>query len=80
MFAALGMDVGSDTFDLSFHEPPLGERSGQPMMLGMGDSVAGPLLGLFYDAPSDARTTRGSTRSRARAQPLVRQFPHLHEG
>ena len=30
MFAALGMDVGADTFDLSFHESPLSERSGQP--------------------------------------------------
>ncbi len=59
MFAALGMDVGADTFDLSFHEPPLSERSGQPMMLGMGDPVAGPLLGLFYDAPSTPEQLAG---------------------
>ena len=59
MFAALGMDVGADTFDLSFHEPPLSERSGQPMLLGMGDPVAGPLLGLFYDAPSTPEQLAG---------------------
>src|ERR1700704_3763558 len=52
MFAALGMDLDADAFDLSFREPPLSERSGQPMLIGMGDPVAGPLVGLFYDDPS----------------------------
>jgi hypothetical protein len=59
MFAALGMDLDADTFDLSFREPPLSERSGQPMLLGMGDPVAGPLLGLFYDAPSTPEQLAG---------------------
>ena len=59
MFAALGMDLGADTFDLSFREPPLSDRSGQPMLVGMGDPVAGPLLGLFYDAPSTPEQLAG---------------------
>ena len=59
MFAALGMDLEADTFDLSFREPPLSERSGQPLLLGMGDPVAGPLLGLFFDAPSTPEQLAG---------------------
>ena len=59
MLAALGFELDADTFDLSFREPPLSERSGQPMLLGMGDPVAGPLLGLFYDAPSTPEQLAG---------------------
>ncbi len=59
MFAALGFDLDSDTFDLSFRRAPLGESSGQPMLFGMGDPVAGPLLGCFFDAPSTPEELAG---------------------
>ena len=59
MFAALGMDLDADAFDLSFREAPLSERPGLPMLLGMGDPVAGPLLGLFYDVPSTPEELAG---------------------
>jgi hypothetical protein len=59
MLAALGLDLDEGVFDLSFREPPLCERSGQPMMFGMGDAVAGPFLGLFYDAPSTPEQLAG---------------------
>src|ERR1700727_1480182 len=52
MIKALGLAVASDGFELSFRRPPLSRRSGMPVLVGMGDPVAGPLVGLFYDAPS----------------------------
>lgn len=59
MLAALGIDLDESTLDLSFREPPLSERSGRPMMIGIGDAVAGPFLGLFYDAPSTPEQLAG---------------------
>ena len=52
MIKALGLAVAPDGFKLSFRRPPLSERSGLPVLIGMGDPVAGPLVGLFYDDPS----------------------------
>jgi hypothetical protein len=52
MIKAVGLAVGSDEVELSFRKPPLSERSALPVLIGMGDPTAGPLVGLFYDAPS----------------------------
>jgi hypothetical protein len=52
MIKAVGYEVPGESFDLSFRRPPLTERSGVPILIGIGDPVAGPLVGLFYDAPS----------------------------
>lgn len=52
MINVVGLEVSGDGVDLSFRTPPLSERSALPVLIGMGDPVAGPLLGLFYDAPS----------------------------
>jgi hypothetical protein len=41
-----------EEFEVSFSRPPLSESSELPMLLAFGDPVAGPLMGLFYDAPS----------------------------
>jgi hypothetical protein len=38
--------------DISFSRPPLSDRSGAPILIGVGDPVCGPLIGLFYDDPS----------------------------
>jgi hypothetical protein len=57
--AAVGVDLGSDAVDLSFSRPPLSERPGQPLLLAMGDPVAGPLLGLFYDRPATPEELAG---------------------
>jgi hypothetical protein len=59
VLAGLGFDLDSDTFDLSFRAAPLNEQSGVPMLFGMGDGVAGPLLGCFYDAPSTPEELAG---------------------
>ncbi|HEY7107172.1 MAG TPA: hypothetical protein VH986_12265 [Acidimicrobiia bacterium] len=59
MLAALGFDLDTDAFDVSFGAPPLNQSSGRPRLYGMGDPVAGPLLGLFYDAPSTAEELAG---------------------
>jgi hypothetical protein len=52
MINAVGLAVGGDQVELSFRKAPLSERSALPVLIGMGDPVAGPLLGLFFDAPS----------------------------
>jgi hypothetical protein len=52
MIGAVGHDVNGDSFELSFRTPPLNERSGMPVLVGIGDPVVGPLVGLFFDAPS----------------------------
>jgi hypothetical protein len=52
MIDAVGLAVGGDQVELSFRKPPLSERSARPAFIGMGDPVVGPLLGLFFDAPS----------------------------
>jgi hypothetical protein len=41
-----------DEIEVSFSRPPLSERSGRPMLLAFGDDDIGPLMGLFFDAPS----------------------------
>jgi hypothetical protein len=59
MIGAVGLDLAGDVVDLSFRRPPLGNRSGRPVLIGIGDSVAGPLVGLFYDAPSTPEQLAG---------------------
>ena len=52
MIGVLGLELGRDALDLSYRRPPLSERSGMPLLVAIGDPVAGPLVGLFFDAPS----------------------------
>ena len=52
MIKAAGYEVPGEAFDLSFRTPPLSGRSGSPILVGLGDPVSGPLVGLFYDSPS----------------------------
>src|SRR5215213_9409036 len=48
---ARGFDT-SEAFDLSFRKGTLSERNHAPMIVGIGDPVYGPMIGLFFDAPS----------------------------
>ncbi len=59
MINAVGLAVGDQDVDLSFRRPPLSDRSGQPILIGIGDPVAGPLVGLFFDAPSTPEQLAG---------------------
>jgi len=59
MLAISGHPALDKALDLSFRRPPLSDQSGMPMLLGMGDPIAGPLLGLFYDAPSTPERLAG---------------------
>jgi len=59
MINAVGYEVPGEAFDLSYRRPPLNERSGVPILVGIGDPVAGPLVGLFYDAPSTPEQLAG---------------------
>jgi hypothetical protein len=59
MLGAIGHDVTGASFELSFREPPLSARSGRPVLVGMGDPVCGPLVGLFFDAPSTPEQLAG---------------------
>ena len=59
MIKALGYEVPGEAFDLSYRRPPLSDRSGMPILVGIGDAVAGPLIGLFYDAPSTPEQLAG---------------------
>ena len=52
MIKAVGVPVDGDELELSFRRGPLSERSAMPVLIGIGDPVMGPLVGLFYDAPS----------------------------
>jgi hypothetical protein len=61
MIDALGYDVPGEAFDLSYRRPPLSDRSGMPILVGIGDPVAGPLIGLFFDAPSTPEQLAGPT-------------------
>ncbi|HEY3942902.1 MAG TPA: hypothetical protein VGL60_10490 [Acidimicrobiales bacterium] len=54
MIKAPGYETSGPVLDLSFRRPPLSERSGMPLLVGIGDPERGPLVGLFYDAPSSA--------------------------
>jgi hypothetical protein len=59
MIKAVGLDVSEQGVDLSFRRPPLSERSGMPVLIGLGDGVCGPLVGLFFDAPSTPEQLAG---------------------
>ena len=59
MIKAVGIDLGAERVELSFREPPLSERSAMPVLVGMGDPEAGPLVGLFYDDPSTPEQLAG---------------------
>jgi hypothetical protein len=52
MIGVVGLDADGDVLELSFRRPPLSARSAMPVLIGMGDPIAGPLVGLFYDDPS----------------------------
>jgi hypothetical protein len=52
MIVSRGFEIPGDAFDLSYRKPPLSERSHIPLMLGIGDRAVGPMIGLFFDAPS----------------------------
>jgi hypothetical protein len=59
MMRAVKLSVDPTAFDLSFREPPLSERSGRPIIVGIGDDVVGPLVGMFFDAPSTPEQLAG---------------------
>jgi hypothetical protein len=59
MIQAVGLPLGGEAVDLSFRRPPLSDRSGAPVLIGMGDGVAGPLVGLFFDGPSTPEQLAG---------------------
>jgi hypothetical protein len=59
MLGFIGEEVPGDDFELSFSRPPLSERSGRPLLLAFGDPVAGPYMGMFYDAPSTPEELAG---------------------
>jgi hypothetical protein len=61
MIGVLGLDLGGDELDLSYRTAPLNERSGMPVLMAIGDPEAGPLIGLFYDAPSTPEQLAGDT-------------------
>jgi hypothetical protein len=56
---ALGYEFPPDQFDVSYRKPPLRDRSGMPILVGIGDPVCGPLVGLFFDAPSTPEQLAG---------------------
>jgi hypothetical protein len=59
MIGAVGLESNAEELDLSFRRPPLADRSGAPVLIGIGDPVTGPLVGLFYDAPSTPEQLAG---------------------
>jgi hypothetical protein len=59
MIGVVGLDGGAGRWELSFRRPPLSDRSAMPVLIGMGDPVAGPLVGLFYDDPSTPEQLAG---------------------
>jgi hypothetical protein len=56
-----GFEIPGDAFDLSYRTPPLSERNHMPILIGIGDRVYGPLIGLFFDAPSTPEELAGPT-------------------
>jgi hypothetical protein len=59
MIGVKDLDLTGDELRLSFRRPPLSDRSGDAVLIGMGDPVVGPLLGLFFDAPSTPEQLAG---------------------
>jgi hypothetical protein len=59
MIDVVGAEAAADDVELSFRRPPLSERSAEPIMIGIGDPVCGPLVGLFFDAPSTPEQLAG---------------------
>ena len=59
MIGVVGLESNGEELDLSFRRPPLADRSGAPVLIGIGDPVVGPLVGLFYDAPSTREQLAG---------------------
>lgn len=59
MIKTVGLPLDGPAVELSFRRPPLSDRSGAPVLIGIGDSVAGPLVGLFFDAPSTPEQLAG---------------------
>src|ERR1700750_1448949 len=61
MIHTVDMDLDGDERELSFRTAPLSDRSGKPVLIGLGDPTAGPLLCLFSDAPSTPKELAGPT-------------------
>jgi hypothetical protein len=61
MIVSLGYDIPGDAFDLSYRKGPLSERSHMPMLIGIGDPLYGPVIGLFFDGPSTPEELAGPT-------------------
>jgi len=59
--ASLGYEVPGDAFDVSFRTAPLNERNHVPLLIGIGDRDYGPMVGLFFDAPSTPEELEGET-------------------
>jgi hypothetical protein len=59
MIQTVDFGLGGDELELSFRKAPLSDRSGRPVLIGLGDPTAGPLLGLFFDAPSTPEQLAG---------------------
>jgi hypothetical protein len=59
MIGLVGLENSSEDLDLSYRRPPLADRSGAPVLIGIGDPVMGPLVGLFFDAPSTPEQLAG---------------------
>jgi hypothetical protein len=59
MIKSVGLPLDASAVELSFRRAPVSARSGAPVLIGIGDPVAGPLVGLFYDAPSTPEQLEG---------------------
>lgn len=59
MIVVRGLDNAGDSFDVSYRKPPLSERNHMPLMIGIGDETVGPMVGLFFDAPSTPEELAG---------------------
>jgi len=59
MLVSRGFEIPAEAFDLSYYQPPLSERNHMPMLIGIGDQRVGPMVGLFFDAPSTPEELAG---------------------